>query len=270
MVSEYHANLEYEWFTGFSNTLSLTHRQMYPLGISVFEIVNQNDILSKKYFITSEIGLDFRFAHKEKFLTGAFNRSSLGTPYPVLEVQYRKGFSGILDGDYDYHKLQISLKQWINIGTFGWSKYIIEAGQVWGKLPFPLLKIHEGNESLSFDEYSFNVMNYYEFVSDQWISAYYTHHFDGLFFNRIPLLRKLKWREVIYGKAVVGSLSSENKNYSVFPKHMYTLVRPYYEAGAGVENILKLLRIDAVWRLSHLDHPKAPKFSILATIDFKF
>ena len=156
------------------------------------------------------------------------------------------------------------------MGSFGWFKYIIEAGQIWGKLPYPLLKIHEGNEALSFDEYAFNLMNYYEFVSDRYVSAYVTHHFEGLFLNRIPLLRKLKWREVVYAKGVIGSLSKGNRSFSVFPEYMSTVEKPYYEAGLGVENILKILRLDAVWRLSHLDHPKIAKFTILATIQFTF
>ncbi len=270
MVREYHAETDYTWFNGFSNTLQLTHRQMYPLGGTTFEINRSQFVEKKSLLTTSEVELDARLALKEKFLTGAFKRASLGTPFPVLEARFVKGFSNVFSSDYDYSKLQLLLHQWVNVGSFGWFKYIIEAGQIWGKLPYPLLKIHEGNEALSFDEYAFNLMNYYEFVSDRYVSAYVTHHFEGLFLNRIPLLRKLKWREVVYAKGVIGSLSKGNRSFSVFPEYMSTVEKPYYEAGLGVENILKILRLDAVWRLSHLDHPKIAKFTILATIQFTF
>ncbi|MEI8204282.1 MAG: DUF5686 family protein [Bacteroidota bacterium] len=271
LVREYKSILENEWHIGFMNTLQINHREIFPLGKTAFEFNQADGINTKKNITTSEIELDTRFAKKEKFLTGAFNRTSLGTPFPVIEIKYVKGFSKVFNSDYDYHKLQIGIKQWIYVGTFGWSKYIIEAGQIWGKLPYSLLKLHEGNESLSFDEYSFNLMNYYEFVSDRYFSAYFTHHFDGLFLNKIPLMRKLKWREVAYAKGVIGTLSKENKNFSVFPANqLYTLEQPYYEAGVGIENIFKIIRVDGIWRLSHLDHPHTSKFSIMLTMVISF
>ena len=106
-------------------------------------------------------------------------------------------------------------------------------------------------------------MNYFEFVSDEWVSLYYTHRFDGYFLNRIPLLRKLKWREVVWGKGLIGNLSAANRNYSEFPEGMHTLGKPYLEAGAGIENIFKFLRVDGVWRLSYLDHPDIAKFQVM-------
>lgn len=166
----------------------------------------------------------------------------MGQKYPILELRYSYGIPKLFKADFEYHKLQLGISHWFNIMDLGWSKYIIEAGRFWGKLPYPLLKLHEGNETFFFDEYSNNTMNYFEFVSDKYLSAYYTHHFDGYFFNRVPLFRKLKWREVIWGRAIVGGLDHKNRNYSIFPKGMYTLNKPFFEVGAGVENILKVIR----------------------------
>jgi hypothetical protein len=154
--------------------------------------------------------------------------------------------------------------------NLGWSKYNIQTGRIWGVLPYPELKLHEGNETYFFDESSFNLMNYYEFVSDKYISALYTHHFDGYFFNRVPLLRKLKWREVAFVKGLVGGMDQKNKDYSVFPEGLYTLDKPYFEAGAGIENILKFIRVDAVWRLSYLDHAEISKFGLFVSLQFTF
>jgi hypothetical protein len=117
-------------------------------------------------------------------------------------------------------------------------------------------------------------MNYYEFVSDTWISASYTHHFSGLLFNKIPLIRKLKWREVAHVSAVYGTLSDDNAYYSLFPGNMRPMGgKPYYEAGAGIENIFKIFRIDAVWRMSHLNDPgnqAVLKFGLFASLFFSF
>jgi hypothetical protein len=113
-------------------------------------------------------------------------------------------------------------------------------------------------------------MNYFEFVSDKYISVYYTHHFDGYLFNRIPRFRKLKWREVAFAKGLIGGMDKANKDYSVFPEGMYTLSKPYFEAGAGIENIFKIIRVDAIWRLSYLDHPNIAKFGIRFSLQFAF
>jgi len=114
------------------------------------------------------------------------------------------------------------------------------------------------------------MMNYYEFVSDKYLKVYYTHHFNGFFLNRIPLLRKLKWREVGFVTGLVGGMDEKNRNYSVFPDGMYTLDKPYFEAGAGIENIFKIIRVDAVWRLSYLDHPNVSPFGVRVSLRFDF
>jgi hypothetical protein len=117
-------------------------------------------------------------------------------------------------------------------------------------------------------------MNYYEFVSDQWVSVYYTHHFDGLLFNHIPLLRKLKWREVAHVRAVYGTLNDKNKAYSQFPDQLRSFGNiPYWEAGAGIENIFTFVRIDAIWRLTHLNdevQQKTTPFGIFVSLNFAF
>ena len=261
---------EHEWFTGFSNKLNLIHRTIQAYEAADFVVFNDNVPVEMKTITTSEIRLDFRFAYNEKFVLGEFERISLGTVYPVIEAQYGIGIPGLLNSDYRYQRLQLGLKQWFNIGSFGWSKYIIEAGKTWGKLPFPLLKMHPGNETFIFDELAYNLMNYYEFVSDEYLSVYYTHHFDGLFLNKIPLMRKLNWREVAFIQGVIGTLSNENKNYSEFPENINTLENPFIEAGVGIENIFKIFRVDGIWRLSHLDNQDIGKFALFFSFHFSF
>ncbi|MCX6271373.1 MAG: DUF5686 family protein [Bacteroidetes bacterium] len=274
MVEEYKGYYEHEWFNGLMNRITFAHRSILSVGNSKFLVENSatHQLVSQTTINTTEVGLVTRIAYKERFVMGEFERNSLGAKYPILQINYTYGIPHTLKSDYEFHKVQLTLEHWFNIGAFGFSKYIIEAGRIWGNVPFPLLKLHEGNETFSFDEYAFNSMNYYEFVSDRYVSAYYTHHFDGLFLNRVPLLRKLKWREVAWVKGLVGEMrdSTMVSSLAKFPDNLYLLHKPYFEAGAGVENILKVLRIDAVWRLSYLDHPKISKFGIRFTLWFSF
>jgi len=260
MVNELKSHYEHEWFPGFSNTVRFLHKDITPIGDSVF---NFGEGTTCEKITTSEITFEMRFAYKERFVYNDFNRTSMGTTFPIIQLRYSKGIKDLWSGNYNYQKASIYFNDWFNIGSLGWSKYVIEVGKIWGRLPYPFLKMHEGNETFFFDETSFNTMNYFEFVSDEWVSLYYTHRFDGLFLNHIPLMRKLKWREVIWGKGVIGSLSDANRSYSEFPTGMYTLSKPFLEAGVGIENIFKFLRIDGVWRLSYLDHPDIAKFQIM-------
>ena len=133
-----------------------------------------------------------------------------------------------------------------------------------------MLKLQPANETYLFDEYAYNLMNYYEVIHDQYMSFYFTHHFDGFFLNRIPLMRKLKWRTVIHGRALWGSLTPENRSYSIFPGNQIETTLPYYEAGAGVENIFKFIRIDAIWRLTHKDQAYGRNFGVFISAALSF
>ncbi len=270
MVREYNGFYEHEWFNGFSNTLRFIRRDVYAIGDDKFIINTPEGQYIDESLVSNEIQLYTRFAYREKFLYGEFERTSLGTKYPILELMYGYGIPGFAGSDVNYHRLQFKVKQWFNVFNIGWSKYILETGKIWGTLPYPFLKIHEGNETFFFYPEAGNMVNYYEFISDAYVSMYYTHHFDGLFLNRIPLMRKLKWREVVHGRAVYGTLTDANTAYSEFPDNSSELGKPYYEAGVGIENIFKVGRIDAIWRLSHLDKPDADRFRIFISFQFSF
>ena len=267
-VEEYKGYYEKEWINGLSNTLTLTHRELRPTLTNVFELNSPDRNLSS--ISTSEIKLSTRFAYHEKFVTGEFLRYSIGSKYPILQLDYIAGMKGIWNSEFAYNKLTFNCRYWFDVNPFGWSKIIFEVGKIRGTLPYPLLKLHEGNQTYIFDEYAFNLMNFYEFVSDKYASFYYTHHFDGFFLNKVPLFRKLKWREVALFKGVIGSVSNENKAMMDFPKTLSGLTKPYYETGVGIENIFKVIRVDALWRLSYLDKSDIAKFGIRVSLQFTF
>jgi len=276
MVREYKTAYEHEWFNGLINTLTLTHREMFPLGGTTFVIFpnGPSTPVFMRSIYTSEIRLDTRLSWREKFINAEFYRFTLSSSYPIINISFAYGIPNFFKSDYEYEKLQLNVQQWFNFSTIGWTKYKIEAGKIWGTLPYPLLRNHDGNQTFLFDEDASNLMDYYEFVSDMWLSADLTHHFDGLVFNHIPLISKLKWREVVHLRCIYGTLQEKNQNYSLFPDQMRSIgPQPYWEAGAGIENIFRIFRIDAVWRMSHLhdtQNPNTPKFGLFVSMNFTF
>lgn len=227
---------------------------------------------------TSEAVLKARYAHGEEYIDGTFNRTKTGLQNFIFETQYTYGKSG-----NPYHKLEIGVGGYFDINPIGRTNYQINAGKTFGKAPFLLLHLAEGNESYSYETSSFNGMNRYEFVGDIYSSLVVTHHFNGLFLNKIPLIRKLNWREVVTFKAFTADMSAANRaanqlnlfDVAAVSKTNYAGFRvpstePYMEASVGVENIFKVLRIDGVWRLNYLDNPEAARFALHVGFDFHF
>jgi hypothetical protein len=276
MVTEYKAGYEHEWFNGLINTLQFSHREVFPLAAPDFIIYPDNKAtpVNIKTIYTSEISLGTRLSFKERFISTDIYRFTLSSSYPIIQLTYAYGIPNFLHGNYEYSKLTLNISQWFNFATIGWSKFMIEGGKTWGTLPYPLLKIHDGNQTALFDELASNLMYYYEFVSDEYVNLYFTHHFDGLFFNKIPLFRKLKWREVVSTRLIYGALSARNQEYSKMPDIMHPVgATPYLEATAGIENIFRFIRVDAVWRLTHqhdIQNPHVPVWGIFVSLNFSF
>ncbi|MCK5847125.1 MAG: carboxypeptidase-like regulatory domain-containing protein [Bacteroidales bacterium] len=270
MVEQYKGSFMYEYFNGFSNTLTFRRRNIFPLQDLKFEIYSEGNTVSLDNIVTSEIELKTHIAYKEVFFVDKFNRKSIGTKYPRINIFYAYGIPNLFKSQLEYHKVQVAINQKFNIGSIGYTKYIVSWGKIWGQLPYPILEVHPGNETWIYDDFAFNRMGYYEFISDEYFMANITHNFRGLLFNHIPLMRKLKWREVIYGKVLLGHLSQENQNYSKFPSNTSLLTEPYYEVGVAIENIFKLIRIDASWRLSYLQKDNISPFGIMGSLRVNF
>jgi len=271
-LQDYSAYYSYEWFPGFLNKVSLVHRIYTPVaGFKYRYQANDNTVQELPNIITSEIRIYARLAIDEKYLAGEFDRVSLGTKWPIFSVQYNTGIKGVFKSDYRYHKVNLNIVDRFRINPIGYTDYVLDAGKIFGKVPFPLMEIHGGNETYFYDPYAFNMMRFYEFVSDQYASLSVSHHFEGYFLNKIPLMRKLKWREVVSGKVLVGSINPKSTQVLIFPDELNTLNgKPYYEAGVGVENIFKIFRFDLLWRLSHLQNPNISKIGFRGTLQFIF
>jgi hypothetical protein len=274
-IIEYKIGLEHWWKDGFSQQLNFNHRHLYSVsnGLQFLELNESNEVVEKHFLKFSEIELKTRVGFREKFLLGAFDRYSLKSKYPIVGINGTLGLKGVLGSDYEYQKVYVFMKDRIFTEPFGYSDLGIGIGKIWGAVPFPVLELHTGNETFFYDPFAFNLMNFLEYASDEWIEAGITHHFNGVFLNRIPLMRRLKWRELASVKAVYGTLSDENKEQIIFPTSLSGLPKPYAEMSVGVENIFKVVRIDAIWRLTNLsknNNSAVRNFGIAASLNFTF
>lgn len=272
-VEEWKASLEREWFTGFTNEVMLRYRTLQALGDLDYTKLESDlaGTTSVNSLRTAEVSLNTRFAYKEKFVSGEFDRVSLGTKYPTVELHVAYGAPDLFASDFEYTKMVGRIyKRW-QLGTIGWTRTTFEGGRLWGSLPYPLLFLHSGNETYYYDDLAFNTMNFFEFISDRYVQLFAEHHFEGLFFNRIPLFRRLKWREVATLKAVAGDLDPRHYDELLFLPGMYSLYNgPFVEASAGVENILKVLSVNFVWRLRYNDHANTSPYAIRAKLFINF
>lgn len=264
LVDEVKGEYEHEYFNGFSNTIGAKYKNITPTQYIPF----RNASLDHDYknLESYEMSYNLHFCYNEKFVSGEFTRVSMGSSFPELDLELTAGIWNDRGNFKNYYRAIAMISQKVSLGPLGKTRYILEGGKVYGNVPFPLLKLHEGNETYAFDKYAFNMMNLYEFASDTYASVTAEHHFNGFFFNRLPLLRKLKWREIIYGKGLVGDISNRNCRQNAimdFPSTLGDVNKPYFEAGVGIENIFRFFRVDGVWRLSHLDKPGVSKFAVL-------
>lgn len=271
LIEEKKYYFERDWKLGWSNRFVIANRIISPafdfkfnIGDKIINSVN-----------ATEVSLNTRFAYREKYVQAGYDRINISGKFPVVQFQYVMGMKNILESDFEYHKLFFNLYDYIQVNPFGLFYYNLSGGKIFGKLPYLLLENHKGNEDFYYNKYAFNTMKYYEFVSDQYVSLTLTQYFGGLFLNKIPLMRKLKWRELVSARGVLGDMSSENKAVNSLVDIKVPSPIPFVEAGGGIENIFKVFRIDALWRLTYLTNPdnhseKIPKFGIYGSVQIEF
>ncbi|MFV0606685.1 MAG: DUF5686 family protein, partial [Niabella sp.] len=240
---------QFEFFnelpTGFSTLLSVANKSYTPLK----NLVTANTFGDGLQRLTStEFALKLRFAFQEKFIESQFFRTSLGSPYPIVEATITKGVSGVLRSDYNYTKLLASVSDYIGTPPFGSISYQAYAGRTYGTLPYTFLNIAPGNELYYYNKYAFNMMNRYEFVHDRFIGVNYEHNIGNGMFRLLP---KLKIRQFYTIKALWGHLSDANRTLNFVDGHNFQSLdgKTYLEIGTGINNILRFLRIDFIWRV---------------------
>ncbi|MFZ6009630.1 MAG: DUF5686 family protein [Bacteroidota bacterium] len=270
-------NFQRELFKGFTQRIAVRHSTFKPVFNFGFH-PQPEDSSSVNTYENAEIIVESRYARDELFILNDNDRLSLGTSrWPVITVRYTHGIKGIAGSDFNYDKLRLSVYKRIRFGPLGVGYMNVTGEYVYSTLPYPLLSLHLGNQTPVYAQITYNLMDYGEFISDRFVSMQYQHHFEGFLLNRIPLMRKLKWRLVGTANLIYGGMDSKNQaliatitsdNQPTLPAGYLDNGKPYVELGYGVENIFKFFRVDFIHRLSYLDRPEARKFGVFFSFQF--
>jgi hypothetical protein len=247
-------------------------KQFNPLGVTSYLYYNPSsqiiDTISQ--IRTAEITARFRWAKDEEFISSVFDRTSVSSSFPILSFQAIFGLKGIFGSQYNYQKLEFQLEHNTQVGVFGRMRYGATAGYIFGITAYPFLKVHEGNQSLWLLTSTFNKLNFVEFVSDRYVSGFIENHWEGLFFDRIPLVSKLKLRLVTTGRIMYGAVSERHNQVMLMPSFVKKFGNiPYSELSIGIENIFKVGRVDLVWRMTH-NTPGISPLGVRARFSFNF
>lgn len=272
-----------EFRSHFSFALGFKYWQQSPAGSLHFNKTAYHDQVNDiKYLPTAEGSLTLRYAPKEIFYQGKIYRVPLIQKYPVFTLRLISSLKDFLGTEYNYQNVAFNVAKRFYLSQMGYTDVTAEYGKIFGKVPYPLLDIHRANQTYAYQLQSYNLMNFLEFVSDEYQSINVDHCFNGFFFNKVPLFKRLKWRELIAIKALWGSLSSQNMPESNsdlyrFPTESdgtqisYNLSgKPYVEASVGIGNVFKFFRVDLIRRFTYLDNPHVAQYGVRVRFKFDF
>ena len=283
---------EEEW--GMKTTLSLRTEENEAAGSLFFEKLSNffppiifpdtdvSSLLHNGKIRTTELRFELEIAPGRTFINTKQRRIAINLEAPVITLSHAVGLNGVLGGQYRYNFSEVGLfkRFWLR----SWGKFDVQlrAGAQWDKVPFPLLIMPAANLSYIVQKGSFNLINNMEFLNDRYASVDLAWDMNGKIFNRIPLLKKLKWREYIGFKGLWGSLTDKNNPFlfqnmgdatlMYFPEgsHVMNPKRPYMELILGVHNIFKLFHVQYVRRLNYNELPTAHKQGVRLMMRMSF
>ena len=274
---------ELETNTGFSVQAMARHRNDQPAGQLQYWKNNggtpgqwdeKNTLVHD--ITTTELGVTLRYAPGETFVNTKQRRVPVSLDAPTFTLSHTAGFKGVLGGEYNFNLTEASIRKRFWLGSWGKLDVTARAGAQWNTVPFPLLNLPMANLSyITQNNESFNLINNMEFLNDRYASLNLSYDMNGKLFNRIPLIKKLKWREMFRIRGLWGTLTDKNNPYKsnnpdlfLFPmrdgvptSHVMGKT-PYVEASVGIYNIFKLLHIEYVRRLTYTDIPGVKKGGI--------
>lgn len=271
-------SLKYENETqyGLKTTVEVKNSKDEPTG-GLSYILNDDQRTLIPDIQTMEASLAFRYAPGETFVNTKQRRIPVSFDAPVFTLSHTTGFKGVLGGEYNYNLTEVGLYKRFWFSSWGKIDLFVKGGAQWNKVPFPLLIMPAANLSYILQRETFNLINNMEFLNDRYASLDVSWDMNGKVFNRIPLLKKLKWREAIGFKMLYGHLTDKNNPLKRPGDHELFLFptrdgrptsfvmdpkTPYMEFSVGIHNIFKILHIDYVRRLNYLDHPDANKWGL--------
>ena len=265
---------EFETSTHWRFTADLKTERIKPIGNLVFQpLVVGAAPLDQMRYTESTFGI--RFAPDEKFVNTKQRRRPMNKDAWYIQLQHTLGYNGVLGGDYNYNYTEFEWfrRTWL---PMSWGKFDtrLRLGIQWNQVPWPLLPMPQANLSYVISPQLFNMINNMEFLNDRFASVQFTWEMGGKILNRIPLLRKMKLREILEFKGLWGTLSKKNNPFlpenagssklMVFPENCFTMDGkvPYWEYAVGVQNILSLIQIQYVHRINYMNLPTATRHGI--------
>lgn len=262
-----------EFNGGFSYGINLSHEIEQATKWVKFETGNGT---YHKDFQQAFAEVTLRYAPNEKFYQTKSNRFPINIDAPIFTLSHKFGFKGVLGSDYNLNHTEFGVQKRFWFSAFGYFDAILKAGKEWNKVPYPLLIIPNANLSYTIQPESYPLMNAMEFINDQYVSWDLTYNANGALFNRIPLIKYMKLREVVSFRGLYGSLSKKNNPMNDdslfrFPNGSNVMDdMPYMEVGVGLDNIFTILRLDYVWRLTYRDTPGVSKSGLRLALHFTF
>ena len=234
-------------------------------------------VIDVKDYNISEVGLRLRYTKNETYYQNRKNRFPMTKDIPTFTLTHIMGIKGYLGGDYSYHHTEFMAEKRFYLSAFGYIDGNLKLGKMWSKVPFPLLIMPNANQTITIQPETFQMMNSLEFVSDHYMAWDITYSMNGWLMNRVPLMRFLKFREVISFRGFYGGLTEKNQasmnthDLFLFPEGTTAIGnKPYMEVAFGFENILKIMRLDYVWRLNYLDKPGIRRGGLRVALQFTF
>ncbi|MBR7014121.1 MAG: carboxypeptidase-like regulatory domain-containing protein, partial [Prevotella sp.] len=268
-----------EWENNLRMTLQFRHETDTPTGDLRYEKLN-GEVLKKMRTTDFTIGLAYRPG--TKWVETKQHRRSLGHDYPVYSISHTTGIKGFLGGQYNYNLTEITLERRFWLQSWGKIDAQVKAGIQWNKVPFPLLITPAANLSYFMSRNTFSLIDNMEFLNDRYASLMLSWDINGKILNRIPLIRRLKWREYIGLNVLYGDLTSKNNPFLqrnaasnrlfVFPAQSHAMTnKPYIEAVIGLHNIFRFFHIEYVRRLTYTEGlPERRKWGIRGKLELAF
>lgn len=279
-----------EWANGLRFKAQLRTQKDEPTAALFYQSLDGNGVPSqdattyRKQFRTNDLMLSLSYQPGTTWINTKQRRIAANNDAPIYSLSHTAGLYEHMGNNYTYNLTEASLYKRFWLGSWGKIDTYVQGGVQWNKVPFPLLIMPAANLSYIMEDHTFNLINNMEFLNDRYASVMLSWDMNGKIFNRIPLLKKLKWREYIGCNVLWGSLSSKNnpflpKNANdsrlyYFPGHfnadgtfeyLSTVMdrkTPYVEVIAGIHNIFKVFHIEYVRRLTYLERPGTDKWGI--------
>lgn len=230
------------------------------MGPSIQNLLTQEWNLA--YFYARQKGLWFGVQHR----FGWFR-------FPTTAMKFKIGIPGILDGDFSYKQLQFLQNYPLRLSKFGILDVSLEAKKSFNLVPLPLLFPVPANQTFSLEKNTFALLNYYDYITDQYLNAHYEHHFNGFVMKRLPLIKKLNLRFLATFRIAYGTLSESYKDYLVTDLKLQAPDRnPYFQYSVELENLglgqVRFFRLDFILRSPHrlVNRPQSPKFGVRLSV----